>query len=110
MLRLISVGQQAGFSLDELRRLLPGDLTRWEHGTLLETLRLKVQEIKTLQARLAQSKAQLTDLIAQIETLRLQRFRGLLDVLRNGGRRIFGRSRGDEQHASTVEPLYFGRY
>ena len=67
MLRLISVGQQAGFSLDELRKLLPGDLTRWEHGTLLETLRLKVQEIKTLQARLAQSKAQLTDLIAQIE-------------------------------------------
>ena len=67
MLRLISVGQQAGFSLDELRKLLPGDLTRWEHGTLLETLRLKVQEIKTLQTRLAQSKAQLTDLIAQIE-------------------------------------------
>ena len=67
VLRLISIGQQAGFSLDELRKLLPADLTRWEHGTLLETLRLKVQEIKTLQARLAQSKAQLIELIDQIE-------------------------------------------
>jgi DNA-binding transcriptional MerR regulator len=67
VLRLISIGQQAGFSLDELRTLLPGDLAQWEHGTLLDTLRRKVQDIETLQAQLAHSKAQLTELMAQIE-------------------------------------------
>ena len=67
VLRLIAAGQRAGFSLDELRRLLPGDLAQWEHGTLLEALRRKVEDIEALQAQLAQSKAQLVELIAQIE-------------------------------------------
>ncbi|MFT4100098.1 MAG: MerR family DNA-binding transcriptional regulator [Burkholderiaceae bacterium] len=67
VLRLITIGQQAGFSLDELRTLLPGDLAQWEHGALLDTLRRKVSEIEALQARLAQGKAQLIELIAQIE-------------------------------------------
>ena len=66
-LKLISAGQRAGFSLDELRALLPSDLASWEHGNLLETLRRKVQDIETLQAQLAQSKAELIGLIAQIE-------------------------------------------
>ncbi|MFT4267810.1 MAG: MerR family transcriptional regulator [Xenophilus sp.] len=67
VLRLIATAQQAGFSLDELRTLLPGDLGRWEHGALLDTLRRKVADIEALQAQLAQSKAQLVDLMAQIE-------------------------------------------
>lgn len=66
-LKLISAGQRAGFSLDELRTLLPSDLANWEHGTLLETLRRKVQDIETLQAQLAQSKEHLIELIVQIE-------------------------------------------
>ncbi|MFT3803956.1 MAG: MerR family transcriptional regulator [Burkholderiaceae bacterium] len=66
-LRLIATGQSAGFSLDELRALLPGDLAQWEHDTLLDTLRRKVEEIEVLQARLARSKAQLIELLAQIE-------------------------------------------
>ncbi|MHC5350959.1 MerR family transcriptional regulator [Metapseudomonas furukawaii] len=66
-LKLISAGQRAGFSLDELRALLPSDLASWEHGNLLETLRRKVQDIETLQAQLAQSKAGLIGLIVQIE-------------------------------------------
>ena len=44
-LRLIATGQRAGFSLDELRTLLPSDLATWEHGTLLDALRRKVQEL-----------------------------------------------------------------
>lgn len=67
VLKLIATGQSAGFSLDELRTLLPRDLANWEHGTLLDTLRRKVQDIEALQAQLAQSKAQLVDLMAQIE-------------------------------------------
>lgn len=66
-LKLIAAGQQAGFSLDELRALLPSDLASWEHGTLLDTLRRKVQDIEALQAQLAQSKAHLVELMAQIE-------------------------------------------
>ncbi|MFT3851107.1 MAG: MerR family DNA-binding transcriptional regulator [Propionivibrio sp.] len=66
-LKLIATGQRAGFSLDELRALLPSDLADWEHGTLLDTLRRKVRDIETLQAQLAQSKAHLVELLAQIE-------------------------------------------
>ncbi|MGE0613727.1 MAG: MerR family transcriptional regulator [Hyphomicrobiales bacterium] len=66
-LKLIAAGQQAGFSLDELRALLPGDLAQWEHGALLDTLRRKVEDIEALQAQLAQSKAHLVELMAQIE-------------------------------------------
>lgn len=66
-LKLIATGQQAGFSLDELRALLPSDLASWEHGTLLGTLRRKVQEIEAMQAQLTQSKAHLVELMAQIE-------------------------------------------
>lgn len=66
-LKLIAVGQRAGFSLDELRALLPGDLASWEHGALLDTLRRKVRDIEALQAQLAQSKAHLVELTAQIE-------------------------------------------
>ncbi|MGY6258178.1 MerR family transcriptional regulator [Paraburkholderia caledonica] len=67
VLKLIATGQSAGFSLDELRTLLPRDLTNWEHGTLLDTLSRKVKDIEALQAQLAQSKAQLVELMAQIE-------------------------------------------
>lgn len=66
-LKLIGTGQRAGFSLDELRALLPSDLASWEHGSLLDTLRHKVQDIEALQAQLAQSRAHLVELIAQIE-------------------------------------------
>ncbi|KAF1044016.1 MerR family transcriptional regulator [Xylophilus sp.] len=66
-LKLIAAGQRAGFSLDELRALLPSDLAQWEHGTLLDTLRRKAADIAALQAQLAQSKAHLLELVAQIE-------------------------------------------
>ncbi|QTD47340.1 MerR family transcriptional regulator [Ottowia testudinis] len=66
-LKLITAGQHAGFSLDELRALLPRDLAAWDHDALLDTLRGKVQHIEALQAQLAHSKAQLLELMAQIE-------------------------------------------
>jgi DNA-binding transcriptional MerR regulator len=66
-LRLIAAGQQAGFSLDELRVLLPSDLASWEHGTLLGTLQRKISEIDKLQAQLTENKAHLLELIEQID-------------------------------------------
>ncbi|MDP9941027.1 MerR family transcriptional regulator [Ectopseudomonas alcaliphila] len=68
VLNLITTAQQAGFSLDELRTLLPQDLAQWEHGKLLDTLQAKVKDIESLQQRLAQSKAHLLALIDEIES------------------------------------------
>lgn len=68
VLELIATAQKAGFSLDEIRTLLPPDLTQWEHGALIESLRRKVEDIEALQMRLKQSKAQLVALIKDIET------------------------------------------
>ncbi len=67
MLKLITAGQQAGFSLDELRALLPGDLAQWEHDALLDALHRKIGDIEALQAKLARSKARLVELLAQVE-------------------------------------------
>lgn len=67
VLQLISAAQRAGFSLDELRAMLPDDEMQWEQATLLDTLRRKVRDIEALQAQLAQSKAQLLALVVQIE-------------------------------------------
>lgn len=68
VLNLITTAQQAGFSLDELRTLLPQDLTQWQHGKLLDTLQAKVKDIEALEQRLAQSKTHLLALIDEIES------------------------------------------
>ncbi len=67
MLELISAAQRAGFSLDEIRVLLPQDLAHWEHDKLIDALRRKVKEIEAMQARLAETKTQLVALIKEIE-------------------------------------------
>lgn len=67
MLKLITTAQQAGFSLDELTSLLPADLADWDHGSLLTTLHQKIRDIDEIQERLAQSKAQLLEVLAEVE-------------------------------------------
>ena len=68
-LGIISCAQQAGFSLDEIRRLLPqGDSQGLAHAELLASLQRKVGEIEAMQQRLAQNKAQLLSIIAGIES------------------------------------------
>lgn len=66
-LKLIIAAQQASFSLDELRTLLPSNLADWDHRSLLEALQQKVHDIETIQKRLARSKAQLRKVLAEIE-------------------------------------------
>ncbi|MDN3922537.1 MerR family transcriptional regulator [Roseateles violae] len=58
-LDIITSAQSAGFSLDEIRNLLPNDQARWQHAELLGSLERKVAEIEVLQKRLEQNKAQL---------------------------------------------------
>ncbi|MDX1755094.1 MAG: MerR family transcriptional regulator [Marinobacter sp.] len=68
VLDLITTAQGAGFSLDELRTLLPSDLNQWEHTSLVETLQRKVQDIEALQEQLADSKTKLLELLTEIES------------------------------------------
>lgn len=58
-LDIITSAQRAGFTLDEIRVLLPNDQARWQHDELLAGLERKVAEIEVLQQRLEQNKAQL---------------------------------------------------
>lgn len=68
ILELITTAQQAGFSLDEIRNLLPqrGTAAR-SHDKLLAGLRKKLREVEALQSRLAQTSAGLKAVIARIE-------------------------------------------
>lgn len=67
VLNLIDTAQNAGFSLDEIRRMVPSDLDNWTHDGLLDALRAKVAEITALEAKLRKSKAEIVRLIAEIE-------------------------------------------
>lgn len=67
VLNLIDTAQSAGFTLDEIRQMVPSDLDEWKHDGLLDALRTKVAEITALEAKLKNSKAQIKRLIAEIE-------------------------------------------
>jgi DNA-binding transcriptional MerR regulator len=67
LLDIIDAAQKAGFSLDEIRALMPGKVDRQKHDALIGALRSKVADIEALQQRLARSKAQLAAVLADIE-------------------------------------------
>ncbi|QVM89045.1 MerR family transcriptional regulator [Pseudomonas entomophila] len=68
VLEMITSAQAAGFSLEEIRQLLPVNASGWQHGELLDGLKRKVEEIDLLQQRLARNKAQLLLVIDGIES------------------------------------------
>ncbi len=66
-LEIILRAQSAGFSLEEIRALLPGHLGEWPREQLLQALRRKVAEIDVLEQRLAQNKRDLSALIREVD-------------------------------------------
>ncbi|MBA6119225.1 MerR family transcriptional regulator [Pseudomonas putida] len=67
-LEIITCGQQAGFSLEEMRTLTQASgAGAARHDLLLASLKRKVAEIEAMQQRLAQNRAQLLAVIAGIE-------------------------------------------
>lgn len=67
ILEIIASAQGAGFSLDEIRHLLPVEGNTWQHDDLLESLKRKVEEIGLLQKRLEQNRKRLLVAISTIE-------------------------------------------
>ena len=67
-LNIITSARDAGFTLSEIRRLMPGDLSSCRDGALLVALRKRVGDIRALEQRLAQTRFQIEALIADIET------------------------------------------
>ena len=67
MLEIIDSAKRAGFSLEQIRHLLPPGDGSWNHEELLVALKAKVAEIEVLQKRLKLNKAQLLVAIDSIE-------------------------------------------
>lgn len=67
VLETIDSAQRAGFSLEQIRHLLPLGDGSWDHEKLLAALKAKVAEVEVLQKRLKQNKAQLLVAIDSIE-------------------------------------------
>ena len=68
LLEIIITAQSGGFSLDEIRHMLPEPgMETWNKEKLLTTLRNKVAEINLLQKRLRQNKAKLLEVIRHTE-------------------------------------------
>lgn len=68
ILEIIIRAQNAGFSLDEIRHMLPiSPNDSWQHENLLDGIKKKVHEIDALQQRLEQNKAQLLGVVQMIE-------------------------------------------
>jgi DNA-binding transcriptional MerR regulator len=68
LLQIIVTAQAGGFSLEEIRHLLPtAGMEKWNREKLIATLRHKVAEIELLQRRLRQNKAKLLEVIQYAE-------------------------------------------
>ncbi len=70
ILEIIVTAQQSGFSLDEIRNLLPAQgKAAWDRDRLLAGLKSKLTDVEALQLRLAETCAGLKAVIAQIEAM-----------------------------------------
>ena len=67
VLMIIANAQQTGFTLDEIKHILPEDMVSWEHDKLRQALLRKIQDIEDLELRMAQNKAHLRSLIQLID-------------------------------------------
>lgn len=67
LLNLIKKAQQVGFSLAEIRAMLPVKANGWNHDMLLGNLRQKVADIEKLERELAESKQSLLAVIQAID-------------------------------------------
>jgi DNA-binding transcriptional MerR regulator len=67
ILGIIINAQRTGFSLDEIREILPADIANWRRDELMDILHRKVADIERMAKRLRQSKEEIRALIRKIE-------------------------------------------
>jgi DNA-binding transcriptional MerR regulator len=67
ILEIIKAAQRAGFSLGEIKALLPNGARRWKQEDLIGSLEKKAADITVLQERLKQTKSDLLRLAAFIK-------------------------------------------
>jgi len=68
LLAIITSAQDAGFSLDEIRNLLPQpDGAGWDRVRLASSLKAKLADIAAIQDRLARTRGNIEALLARIE-------------------------------------------
>ena len=68
ILGLITSAQDAGFSLDEIRNLLPeSDASGWVRNRLAESLKAKLADIAIIEATLARTRSDIEAVLARIE-------------------------------------------
>jgi len=68
ILDIIASAQNAGFTLDEIRHLLPvASKGGWHHEELVEAIQHKIVDIEAMQERLTATKAQLTTALDSIK-------------------------------------------
>lgn len=58
-LNLIKQAQQVGFSLAEIKTLLPANVSSRDHDKLIETLKQKITEIEELEHKMSENKKNL---------------------------------------------------
>ncbi|BBT40327.1 MerR family transcriptional regulator [Pseudomonas putida] len=68
VLEMITSAQAAGFTLEQIRHLMPVNANGWRHDELLDGLKRKVEEIEALQQQLARNKAQLLLVIDGVQS------------------------------------------
>jgi DNA-binding transcriptional MerR regulator len=66
VLNIITSAKDAGFTLEEIRRLMPRDLSSWRDGELLRTLQKRVEDIRAIEKRLARARLRIEALVADI--------------------------------------------
>jgi len=66
-LNIIISAQDAGFTLEEIRRLMPGDLAHCRDGAVAWRPAEEVDDIRAMELRLDQTRLQIEALIADIE-------------------------------------------
>ena len=66
-LLLIKQAQQVGFSLEEIRALVPSNMISWQHDTIISALEEKVKDINQMQKALTENKKNILQLIDSIK-------------------------------------------
>lgn len=66
-LNIITGAQQAGFSLQEILEVMPVENSNWEHEQLIGVLQRKMDEIETIEKRMAHNRLQLQLMIRSIQ-------------------------------------------